>query len=140
MTPLDFSVTEDKSHYVMVENPAGEQARVIFRNYDGQLRVRPQPVEIPESRSVGSLRRKFYGAFGRFWISLSAAVLINGIRNAYTLGYNVSGNMELYDPAIFYDRAGKVSLAVMGCFLAESVIRYVIYTRSSERPPVELVE
>jgi hypothetical protein len=137
-TPMDLEATPYTSQYVLVENSGGEQARVVFRDYEGIMSVRPQPVEIPESRSVNTLRRKFYGAFGRFWISLSLAVLITGVRNSYTSGYNFSGNMDLYDPAMNYDLASKISWGAMGFFLAESITRYVIYTASSERPPVEL--
>ncbi|MDR1177251.1 MAG: PEGA domain-containing protein [Spirochaetaceae bacterium] len=138
-TPLSFEVSPYVSQYVLVENQNGEQARVIFQDYEGAMTVRPLPVEVPESKSVNNLRRKFYGAFGRFWISLSLAVLINGMRNAYTLGYNVSGNPALYNSAINYDLASKISWGAMGFFLAESIVRYVIYTASSERPPVQLV-
>jgi hypothetical protein len=138
-TPLSFEVPPYVSQYVLVENQDGEQARVIFQDYEGAMTVRPLPVEIPESRSVNNLRRKFYGAFGRFWISLSLAVLITGMKNAYTLGYNVSGNPILYNSAINYGLASNISWGAMGFFLAESIVRYVIYTSSSERPPVQLV-
>jgi hypothetical protein len=47
--------------------------------------------------------------------------------------------MNLYDSAVNYDLASKITWGTMGLFLAESIVRYVIYAASSERPPVELV-
>ncbi|MDR1428792.1 MAG: hypothetical protein LBI85_00755 [Spirochaetaceae bacterium] len=138
-TPLSFEAPAYVSQYVMVENPGAEQARVVFQDYEGVMAVHPLPVEAPESKSVNNLRRKFYGAFGRFWISLSLAVLVTGLRNAYVTGYNGSGNTSLYNSATSYDLASNIAWGAMGFFLTESVVRYVIYTGSSDRPPVQLV-
>ncbi|MDR2182094.1 MAG: hypothetical protein LBN92_05375 [Treponema sp.] len=142
---LRLRIPVDEYRYVRIETEDGLTGEAIVKGkIDGtEIREMNLPLRrLPgkDQKPVESARKKFYGAFGRFWIALPLAFFINGIAQTYANAYNISGNSTLYDNAMnsYYWSIGAWSLA--GVFLAETIIRGVIYVRTSSREAIPLWE
>jgi hypothetical protein len=132
--------------YIRIDTEDGLTGEAIVRGTeleDGEVRiVTLEPRKLPgrDDKPVEVKRRKFYGAYGRFWITLPLAFFINGVSQAYTNSYNSSGSAKLYDPALrsYYISIG--AWAVAGIFLAESLIRMGIYVHTATKESIPLWE
>ena len=132
--------------YIRVDTPGGLTGEAIVRGNDpaDEIRVvRLEPRRLPgkDDKPVEVKRRKFYGAYGRFWIALPLAFFINGISQSYAYSYNSSGGSQtMYDRAntAYYVSIG--AWAAAGIFLAESLIRMGIYIHTATEESIPLWE
>jgi hypothetical protein len=97
------------------------------------------PAAPREDKETDRFRRAFYGAYGRFWIALPVAFLVNGLYTMYSGTYlrpESPGNADLYDQAsvLYYINIG--TMVVAGGFLAESLYRMFryIYAAGKNQP------
>ena len=132
--------------YIRVDTEDGLTDEVIVKgsSEDNVRIITPEPRKLPgkDEKPVEAYRKKFYGAYGRFWIALPLAFLVNGIYqlyyNNYYLAAVTSGDQSLYGKATnaYYVSAGAWSVA--GLFLVESLVRMVIYIRTASKESIPL--
>jgi hypothetical protein len=132
--PLTVSIDPGRYEYVSVEGPGGSAA-MVFRGIDGSAVF---AVREPGEQQVERMRRRFYGAWGRFWVALPAAILINGIAATYTNAYNQGGDPAIYDEARNFQYISIAAWTVFGCTVAETVYRVVRYLHSSSEGVTKL--
>ena len=131
--------------YIRVDTPGGLTGEAIVKGAaGGDVRI----IELPGRRLPGrnekpveEKRRKFYGAYGRFWIALPAAFFINGLAQTYAYSYNASrGSQAMYDRAMnsYYISIG--AWIVAGTFLAETLVRMGIYVHTASEESIPLWE
>jgi hypothetical protein len=143
---FEMEVPEGLYSYISTETEDGRNAQAIVlgeaKDEQRIISFDPKaPPEDPQKKSVETLRKKFYGAYGRFWIALPLAFLANGLYNTNALAYNAStGSEALYDSAknSYYLTVGLFIGA--GLFLAESLIRLVVYVRAADKEAVPFYE
>jgi hypothetical protein len=122
--PIVQFVPRDRHEYFYASTPDEESASMVYRGINGTVVLEP---ESPREKEVERYRRKFYGAYGRFWIALPAAFLLSGIAGTYTSAYNYGGNPDIFDKSINYYYISIAALAVTGYMLAESFYRLYNY-------------
>jgi hypothetical protein len=125
--PLTLDIEEGRYEYISVEGFTGSAA-MVFQGVDGDAVFE---LRKPGGRQVERMRRRFYGAWGRFWVALPAAILINGIAATYTDAYNYGGDPGIYDEANNFRYISIAAWTIFGCTVAESVYRAFRYLRSS---------
>jgi hypothetical protein len=139
-------VPEGQYRYIRVDTEEGLSGEVIVLGSpqeDGEVRIIAlEPRKLPgrDDKPVEVKRRKFYGAYGRFWITLPIAFLLHGVFQTYNNSYYSSASPELYDKArnSYYISMG--AWIVTGVFFAESLIRMGIYIHSASKEAVPLWE
>jgi hypothetical protein len=96
---------------------------------------------LPKGKTdVDKARRQFYGAFGRFWIALPVAWIINGLTNSMVATYNdYLPDPALWDQANTFIKINTATAITAGVFLAESLIRSGWYLYISTRNEPNLV-
>jgi hypothetical protein len=140
--PLTMIVGQNQYEYIWIETPGGNTDSVVFSaspNRSGNLITLKPSMPYPSGENrVEMARRKFYGAWGRFWIALPLTFLIQGISNAYaptTYGQN-SG---LYiTPNISYISLGAI--AVTGIFTVEWLFRTFRYVSTASEDAVPMAK
>ncbi|MDR2185631.1 MAG: PEGA domain-containing protein [Treponema sp.] len=132
--PLTINIDQGRYEYIFVESYKGSAAKV-FQGIDGSAVFE---VREPGERQVERMRRRFYGAWGRFWVILPAAVLINGIAATYTNAYNQGGDPGIYDEASNFRYISIAAWTVFGCTVAESVYRAFRYLYSSNEGVIKM--
>jgi hypothetical protein len=125
-TPLSLRVPLGGKEYITVERPGGESASMVYQGFDAAVELLPQP---PREKQVEWFRRKFYGAYGRFWVALPIAYLLSGVASAYTTAS--SYNSGVYDKAINYYYVSMAAAVVSGYMLAESFYRLYRYVNNA---------
>jgi hypothetical protein len=145
----DFSgleIPQGSYAYINTETDDGRTGRGIVLGSENEGRIITFNPQAPlqgkeaEKRSVEVLRRKFYGAYGRFWVALPLAFLINGVFQSYAISYNASGSREIYDTAITAQNITMGAWIGAGLFLAETLVRLVFYVRAADKEAVPLFE
>ncbi|MDR0628135.1 MAG: hypothetical protein LBG24_00520 [Treponema sp.] len=132
-TPLPVDIPRTALEHFQVETTEGKVASVIIQGREqaetshASLTLNPKPSHSAEEQRVEKSRRRLYGAYGRFWIALPVAFVINGIAAAHINAYNRTGNPDLYDGALtrYYISIGT-SIAA-GVALAETFYRIFRY-------------
>jgi hypothetical protein len=134
--PLEVKLRQNQYEYFQVITPAGETAQaVIF----GAVESGPVPMislkPIPPKgkKDVDTARRKYYGAYGRFWLLLPAAYVLQGLSSTMADTYNRTNNLELYDKSLNAYYVSMGAIAAAGGFLLESFIREAIYLAVSTK-------
>jgi hypothetical protein len=98
------------------------------------------PVKPPEESAVDKARRGFYGAWGRFWITLPVAVVLNGMYASYVSAYNTPGvrTEEDYNTAKMYQYTTTGAGILAGAFGIEFAARlvYYVFVSNKERSPL----
>ncbi|MDR2019999.1 MAG: PEGA domain-containing protein [Treponema sp.] len=132
--PLTINLDQGSYEYISVESPEGSAA-MVFQGIDGSA-----VFNVRESgpRQVERMRRRFYGAWGRFWVALPAAILINGIAATYTNAYNYRGDPGIYDEANNLRYISIAAWTVFGCTVAESIYRAFRYLYSSNEGVIKM--
>ncbi|MDR2048277.1 MAG: hypothetical protein LBP69_02370, partial [Treponema sp.] len=133
----------DRYRYINVETEDGRRGEVIVfgeRQTEGPRAVGINPKIIPgrDEKPVEKRRRQFYGAWGRLWVTLPLAFILDGLAMSYARAYNVSGSEEMLDrfyPAYYISRGAMIAAGVFG---AESLIRLIIYINTANREAVPL--
>jgi hypothetical protein len=125
-TPLSLRVPLGGKEFITVESPGGESASMVYRGFDGTVELLPRP---PREKQVERFRRKFYGAYGRFWVALPIAYLLSGVASAYTAAS--AYNSGVYDKAVNYYYVSMAAAVVSGYMLAESFYRLYRYVNNA---------
>jgi hypothetical protein len=137
-TPMELTAPSGRSKNLGVETPDGKIAQTVFRVSDTPIIFDPK-MPPPEDRT-NTARRKFYSAYGRFWITLPLAVLGIGLNNTIASVYNASGDPKLLreQQAVYWTSMGLN--IVMGLFLAESFYRIGRYVWEANKEAGPLVK
>jgi hypothetical protein len=134
--PQSLGLSLNQYEYLRVNTPEGNVAQaVLFGGAEPDLvnRISLNPMPPKGEKEIDAVRRKFYGAYGRFWLLLPVAYILQGFSETMTNTYNMTGNVELYGKALtlYYVSIGSVVAA--GGFLLESFIREAIYIAISTK-------
>jgi hypothetical protein len=142
---LEISVPRGRYRYINVETEDGRGGElIVLGKQNGESRrveINPEILPGKDEKPVEKRRRQFYGAWGRLWITLPLAFLLDGVTRSYATAYNASrGNQELLDRfnTSYYISRGMMIAA--GVFGAESIIRLIIYINTANREAVPLWE
>ncbi|MDR2663675.1 MAG: hypothetical protein LBC31_11825 [Treponema sp.] len=139
-------VPEGQYRYIRVDTEEGLSGEAIVLGgprEDGEVRIITlEPRKLPgrDDKPVEVKRRKFYGAYGRFWITLPIAFLLHGVFQSYNNSYYGSASPDLYDKTLNSYYISMGAWIVTGVFFAESLIRMGIYIHSASRESVPLWE
>jgi hypothetical protein len=147
----DFMIPlpEGYYRYINVETDDGRGASAVVlgeeRRNGGErvLNLAPRPFLGPDEKPVDRRRRQFYGAWGRLWVTLPLAVLIDGVARSTIDSYNASGGhgaASLRNDADLYKNIATGAWISAGVFGAESIIRLILYVRAANREAVPLWE
>ncbi|MDR2486080.1 MAG: hypothetical protein LBD55_11905 [Treponema sp.] len=143
-TPLPVEIPTGQSTYFHVETPEGKTASAV-RPGGGTgetLNALFLQTSIPSTGAEGRVakaRRKFYGAWARFWIALPTAFLLQGISDSQVRAYNTTGNAELYQPAQNSYYIAISAWVLFGLVSAEVLFRAGVYIYSSWKDADPLV-
>jgi hypothetical protein len=136
--PLSLSAPRDQWMLLMAETPDKKTASTAFIVNDGAITIKP--VVPPKDGAVDKARRGFYGAWGRFWIALPLALVINGMYSSYLSAYNTHSAIteEDYNRAMTFQYATIGAGVAAGLFGVEFAVRliYYVYVSSKERSPL----
>jgi hypothetical protein len=127
--PLTLDLPLEEYEYVYAETPGGDHAAAVYRGIDGTVSL-----ELGQPRTGQTLelsRRRFYGAYGRFWIILPAAFVLSGVSGAYTDAYNYRGDPGIYNESRTYYYVSIAAMVAAGCALGDSFFRLYRYLRNS---------
>jgi len=134
-------VPAGKYQYIRVDTENGLTGEAIVKGgfgADSTRIVTLEPRKLPgkEDKPVERARKKFYGAFGRFWIFLPIAFFTDGMFQAIASSYNTNGNPDLYDigNTTYYISIG--AWIASGVFLAETLIRMIIYVHTGTKESI----
>jgi hypothetical protein len=135
-SPGSLELALNKYEYLRVDTPEGKVAQaVIFAGLEpdtvNTLVMNPRTPK--GKKDVDTSRRRFYGAYGRFWLALPVAYILKGMSDTIVGTYNQTGNVELFDKAqgLYYVSIG--TMIVAGGFLLEAFIREAVYLVVSTR-------
>ncbi len=135
-TPLSLNLLSDQAEYITMENERGDAASFIYSGTASSQIVTLAP-ETFDGRTVEDYRKKFYGAYGRFWLSLPILVLLYGTATAaksasdHAIMYMGLQNQDMYDYAMMNRYIAIGTAAIAGGFLIETLIRMGIYLYKS---------
>jgi hypothetical protein len=136
-TPAKLSAPSGRPKNLSVETPDGRVAQTVFRVSDTPVVFDPK-MPPPEDRT-NTARRKFYSAYGRFWITLPLAILGIGLNNTIASVYSAYGTPELSQEqqTVYWTSMGVSILA--GVFLAESFYRIgrYVWEANKEASPLK---
>jgi hypothetical protein len=126
--------------YIRVETEDGLTGEAIVKgSSEDDVRIitlKPRKLPGKDDKPVEDMRRKFYNAYGRFWIALPAAFLINGFSQLYTNSYYM-GSVSAGKTAYYISIGAWV---VTGIFLVESLFRMGFYVHSASKETIPLWE
>jgi hypothetical protein len=151
--PLEVEIPSGRFTYLSVVTPEGETGSAVYRG-GGVIRgsaefVRsPQggraltyetslPVP-PEEKRVNTARGKFYGAYGRFWFALPAALLAVGMAENYLNAYSYNLSYEMYEKGTTAYNVSIGAYVLIGLAAADTVYRIIryLYTSGSDAAPL----
>jgi hypothetical protein len=140
---MEIPVPQDRYRYLNVETEDGRRGEVIVlgeQRTNGQRSIEIKPKIIPgrDEKPVEKRRRQFYGAWGRLWVTLPLAVLLDGLAMSYATAYNASGSQELLDRFYTSYYISRGAMIAAGIFGAESLIRLIIYINTANQEAVPL--
>jgi hypothetical protein len=148
--PFAFTMPSNQYEYIRVETPEGETgAAVIAGSARGGSAPGPSAPPVfdlrtsmppgPDEKPVDNSRKKFYGAYGRFWITLPAAFLLSGIYTSYSSAYERKPSEAMYGDTLGYYYLSTGAMALAGVALTETfyrLFRYLYTSNKNTAPPV----
>jgi len=133
--------------YIRVDTEDGLTGEAIVKGSDSADDAHPRLLTLnlrklpgKDDKPVEKARKKFYGAYGRFWIALPLALLANGVSQSYADSYNLSGKQEAYDKSVTMNYVSIGAWAVTGVFVVETVIRLFIYVHTATKESIPFKE
>ena len=113
---------------------------LIISSQPGTITISEEMIVPKPAHPVEQARKQFYGAFGRFWLALPVAFILNGVADTYSDSYTHSENSDLLSRArtSYYSAQGASVLS--GLFLLESLYRlgsYVYIANTSSSPVID---
>jgi hypothetical protein len=137
-TPFSLSAPRDNWLSLLAETPNKKSSSTAFIVNDGAILMKP--LEPPKQGAVDKARRGFYGAWGRFWIALPLALVVNGMYSSYVSAYNSSGMRtdEEFNTAKTFQYASGIAMGAAVVFGVEFAARLVYYVvvSNKERTPL----
>jgi hypothetical protein len=138
-TPFSLSAPRDNWLSLLAETPDKKSSSTAFIVNDGAILMKP--LEPPQQGAVDRARRGFYGAWGRFWIALPLALVVNGMYSSYVSAYNSSLGMrtdEEFNTAKTFQYASGIAIGAAVVFGVEFAARLVYYVvvSNKERTPL----
>jgi hypothetical protein len=137
-TPFNLSAPLDSRIPLMVETADKKSASTAVLIDNSALTI--IPVKPPEENVVDKARRGFYGAWGRFWIALPLALVVNGMYSSYLSAYNMAParTEDDFNTARTYQYAAMGAGILAGGFGVEFAVRLVYYVivSNKERSPL----
>ncbi|MDR2343171.1 MAG: hypothetical protein LBD86_01405 [Spirochaetaceae bacterium] len=137
-TPIRLKGQSGRQKNLNVEMPDGKVDQTVFIVSKDPIVFDPTPP--PAENRTELARKKFYSAYGRFWIVLPLSVLGVGLNNTITAAYNSTGDPELKrqrDMAYW----GSMGLSIlMGVCLAETFYRIGRYVWEANKAGNPLVK
>jgi len=131
--------------YIRVDTEDGLTGEAIVKGggTPGETRIITlQPRKLPgkDDKPVERARKKFYGAYGRFWITLPVAFFVNGVYQGFLISYQNTGNPDMFNNATtsYYISIGAWSLT--GVFLAETLVRMFVYVHTGTKESIPFKE
>jgi hypothetical protein len=96
-TPLTITAPLNRFEYIHTETSGGETSSVVFRaGQTGKVITMPDVIPRGEDpKPLATARRKFYGGWTAFWITLPAAFMFSGVASAYKNAYSYAGDPEV---------------------------------------------
>jgi hypothetical protein len=145
--PVNFEVPLDRYQYILVETEDGNQGKLIAQGSSDsdltsprEMVIHPQVLPDKNERPVDTMRRKFYGAYGRLWVTLPLAFLISGLSTAYTNANTSSTTGEMNANALMWNRISIGAWGVAGLFAVEVVYRLIRYVSTTSKDAVLVAE
>ncbi|MDR1149406.1 MAG: PEGA domain-containing protein [Spirochaetaceae bacterium] len=137
-TPLKLSGPLDQQRSLSVETPDGRVAQTVFHVSNAPIVFDPKIPPPPDRVEIA--RKKFYSAYGRFWIALPLAILSIGLNNTITSVYNATGDPDIgkQQQAVYWTSMGLN--VIMGLCLAESFYRIGRYVWEANKESNILVK
>lgn len=142
-TPLTIEMPQGNYSMLIVKKSGDQETQsvpLILQTKDGIVHVSDTLLQSQSERPVEGARRKFYNAFGRFWIALPVAYVLNGVANTYINAIYYSENQDLVDPATKWYYSAQAAWLITGVFLIESVYRLGCYLYSANRKSSSVLE
>jgi hypothetical protein len=119
--PLKLKGQSGQQKNLNVETPDGRVDQTVFIVSKDPIVFDPK---IPPAEKRTELaRKKFYSAYGRFWIALPLAVLSIGLNNTITAAYNRTGDPTLKEQRDVVYWCSMGLSVVMGACLLETFYR-----------------
>ncbi|MDR1230580.1 MAG: hypothetical protein LBK61_04160 [Spirochaetaceae bacterium] len=135
--PFSLFAPRDSWMSLMAETPDKKSASTVFIVNDNAILMKP--VAPPKQDAVDKARRGFYGAWGRFWIALPLALVLNGMYSSYVNAYNSTaartGDEYKTAQTFQYATTGAAVAAVgFGVEFAARLVYYVIVSNKERTP------
>ncbi|MDR2658927.1 MAG: hypothetical protein LBC27_02900 [Spirochaetaceae bacterium] len=120
-TPLKLNGPLNEQRTISVETAGGKVDQTVFHISSAPIVFDPSFPPPPDRTETA--RKKFYSAYGRFWIALPLAILGMGLNNTINSVYNATGDPKLGQQNEIIRWTSLGLNIIMGCFLAESFYR-----------------
>jgi hypothetical protein len=138
--PLALSAPLDQAEYIHAEIPGGGSSAVVFRaGQTGSVVTLPlAPSTGKDPTPLGTARRRYYGAWTAFWISLPVAFVLNGVSSSYQNAWAVGGDPEVgktYQIMSAVSTGAWIGFGTVAAYSLYRIFRYNI-TASKSAPRV----
>ena len=132
-TPLTITAPLNQFEYIHAETPTGQTSSVVFRaGQTGNLITMPNIIPRgKDPKPLGSARRKLYGWWTAFWITLPAAFMVSGFASAYKNAWDYAGDPGVVDTYNALNTASTCLWIGFGGVAAVSVYRMIRYGRTA---------
>jgi hypothetical protein len=140
--PVTIKAPRNQFEYIHGETPVGDTTAVIFRAGQTGDAV-TLPAAVPKGKDpkpLGTARRRFYGAWTAFWITLPVAFILTGVANTYKNAYLYWGDPEVGKT---YDILNKVSIGAwtgFGVVASYSLFRILWYNHTAGKNIPKMVK
>lgn len=138
-TPLRMKGNVGQKKNLNILTADGYVANTVFEVSGDTVSLEPRPA--PAENRTNVARRKFYSAYGRFWLTLPLAVLGWGLNGTMNTALEATGslNPDLAQQQQIVQWTAIGATALMGAFLAESFVRIGLYVREANRESSPLI-
>jgi hypothetical protein len=138
--PMTLRGPSGQQRELSVETSDGKVAQTVFRVSSAPIVFDPK-MPPPDDRTDNA-RKKFYSAYGRFWIALPLAVLGMGLSGTMTNTYNMnpSANRELGQQQEIVSTVSLGLNILMGVCLAETFYRIGRYVWEANKESSPLIK
>jgi hypothetical protein len=133
--PLTITAPLNQFEYIHAETPEGETSKAVFRA--GQTGdVVAMPKVIPRGKDpkpLATARRRLYGGWTAFWITLPVAFMFSGFASTYKNAYTYAGDPEMGRIANAMDALSTGLWIGFGGAAAYSIYRMIRYGHTASR-------
>jgi hypothetical protein len=137
-TPLTLTVPSNQLSYVQVERFDGAEGSAVFVTPETagesyEISVKLKASLSSDRQQVERARRQYYGAWGRFWIALPVAFIIDGITTSRIKSHNYavlnSGGYTngMYNDAVTWNNVRTGAWVAVGLASADVIFRVIRY-------------